>query len=61
MHCVAVDGKRREDGSGWNVYVAGGREDTGLDLLEWVQEGVRLGGRGNSADQYGCGWNQAGL
>ncbi|MCB6288689.1 imidazole glycerol phosphate synthase subunit HisF, partial [[Clostridium] scindens] len=40
---LAVDGKRREDGSGWNVYVAGGREDTGLDLLEWVQEGVRLG------------------
>ena len=40
---LAVDGKRRADGSGWNVYVAGGREDTGLDLLEWVQEGVRLG------------------
>ena len=43
IHIFAVDGKRREDGSGWNVYVAGGREDTGLDLLEWVQEGVRLG------------------
>lgn len=40
---LAVDGKRREDGSGWNVFVAGGREDTDLDLLEWVQEGVRLG------------------
>ncbi|MFR4219582.1 MAG: HisA/HisF-related TIM barrel protein, partial [[Clostridium] innocuum] len=51
---LAVDGKRREDGSGWNVFVAGGREDTGMDLLEWVVEGVRLGA-GNSADQYGCG------
>lgn len=40
---LAVDGKRREDGSGWNVFVAGGREDTGMDLLEWVVEGVRLG------------------
>lgn len=39
---LAVDGKKREDG-GWNVYVNGGRVDTGLDLLEWVKEGVALG------------------
>lgn len=40
---LAVDGKKREDGSGWNVFVAGGRIDTGLDLLEWVKKGVELG------------------
>lgn len=40
---LAIDGRKREDGSGWNVFVAGGRVDTGLDLLEWVKEGVRLG------------------
>ncbi|MEE0830186.1 MAG: imidazole glycerol phosphate synthase subunit HisF [Longicatena sp.] len=40
---LAVDGKKRADGSGWNVYVAGGRVDTGLDLIEWIQKGVELG------------------
>lgn len=40
---LAVDGKKREDQSGWNVFVNGGRVDTGMDLLEWVKEGVALG------------------
>ena len=31
---VAIDAKRRNDGSGWNVYQNGGRIDTGLDVLE---------------------------
>lgn len=39
---LAVDGKRREDG-GWNVFVNGGRVDTGMDVLAWVKEGVALG------------------
>lgn len=39
---LAIDAKKRKDG-GWNVYTAGGRHDTGLDLLEWVKEGQRLG------------------
>ena len=34
---VAVDAKAREDHSGWDVYVAGGRTNTGLDLIEWVR------------------------
>ena len=38
---LAVDGKKRQDGSGWNVY--GGRVDTGLDLLTWVKQAVELG------------------
>ncbi|MBP3853136.1 MAG: imidazole glycerol phosphate synthase subunit HisF [Erysipelotrichaceae bacterium] len=40
---LAVDGKMRPDGSGWNVFVNGGRIDTGKDALEWIKEGVRLG------------------
>lgn len=40
---LAVDAKKRDDGSGWNVVIHGGRIDTGMDLLEWVQKGVELG------------------
>lgn len=40
---VAIDAKRRTDGSGWNVYKHGGRRDTGLDALEWAMEADRLG------------------
>ena len=40
---LAVDGKKREDGSGWNVFVHGGRIDTCLDALEWIKQGVALG------------------
>ena len=40
---VAIDAKRRADGSGWNVYKHGGRLDTGLDVLEWVKKADSLG------------------
>lgn len=40
---VAIDAKRREDGSGWNVYKNGGRIDVGRDAVEWAQEAVDLG------------------
>lgn len=40
---VAIDAKRRADNSGWNVYVKGGREDTGIDAVEWAKKAVRLG------------------
>lgn len=40
---AAIDAKRREDDSGWNVVINGGRIDTGIDLLEWVAEVTRLG------------------
>jgi cyclase len=39
---VAIDGRREADGS-WHVYVAGGRKDTGKDLIEWAKEAVDLG------------------
>lgn len=40
---LAVDALMREDRSGWNVYVNGGRRDTGLDVVTWVKEAVSLG------------------
>ncbi|MBQ3572962.1 MAG: imidazole glycerol phosphate synthase subunit HisF [Clostridia bacterium] len=40
---VAIDAKRRADGSGWNVYINGGRIDTGLDAVTWARIADRLG------------------
>ena len=40
---VAIGARRREDGSGWNVYKNGGRIDTGLDAVEWAMKANRLG------------------
>lgn len=40
---VAIDARRREGGSGWNVYKNGGRIDTGLDAVEWAMKANRLG------------------
>jgi cyclase len=40
---VAIDARRRVDGSGWNVYKNGGRIDTGLDAVEWAMKADRLG------------------
>ena len=40
---VAIDARRRVDGSGWNVYKNGGGIDTGLDAVEWAMKADRLG------------------
>ncbi len=40
---VAIDAKRRADGSGFNIYKNGGRIDTGIDAIEWAQRVERLG------------------
>ena len=40
---VAIDAKRRADGSGWNIYKNGGRIDMGLDAVEWAVEAERRG------------------
>ncbi|MDE5864867.1 MAG: imidazole glycerol phosphate synthase subunit HisF [Lachnospiraceae bacterium] len=40
---VAIDARRREDGSGWNVYKNGGRIDVGLDAVEWAVEAAKRG------------------
>ena len=40
---VAIDAKRRPDGSGWNIYKNGGRVDMGIDALEWAGKAEKLG------------------
>ena len=40
---VAIDAKKRADGSGWNIYKNGGRVDVGLDALEWAKRVESLG------------------
>ena len=39
---VAIDARRRQAG-GWDVYVKGGRENTGLDVTAWARRVVELG------------------
>ena len=42
---VAIDAKRRNDPNnpGWDVYVKGGRENTGLDAVKWAEEVTKRG------------------
>lgn len=40
---LAIDAKRREDGSGWNIYKHGGRIDCGIDAVEWAMKAAGLG------------------
>lgn len=40
---LAIDARRRVDGTGWEVYSHGGRRPTGLDAVEWAVAGERLG------------------
>lgn len=40
---VAIDAKRRPDGSGWNIYKNGGRVDMGIDAVEWAEKAFKLG------------------
>lgn len=40
---VAIDAKRRTEGSGWSIYKNGGRVDMGIDAVEWAMKAERLG------------------
>ena len=40
---VAIDAKKRADGSGWNIYKNGGRVDMGIDAIEWAKKACALG------------------
>ena len=43
---VAIDARRRADGSGWNIYKNGGRVDMGIDAVEWAERVSELGAGG---------------
>ena len=40
---VAIDARRRPDGSGWNIFRHGGRVDVGIDAVEWAMKADRMG------------------
>jgi cyclase len=40
---VAIDAKARPDGSGWSVFIYGGRKDTGLDAVAYAADAVKHG------------------
>ena len=42
---VAIDARKRHDPNnpGWDVFVRGGRENTGLDAVSWAKEVTRRG------------------
>lgn len=40
---VAIDARKREDGTGWNIFKNGGRIDVGIDAVEWAMKVAKLG------------------
>ena len=40
---LAIDARRRANGSGWEVHINGGRISTGLEAVAWAVRGVELG------------------
>ena len=40
---VAIDARRRADGTGWEVFTHGGRRGTGLDAVAWAREVCQRG------------------
>lgn len=40
---LAIDAKRKQDKTGWDVYLNGGRVNTGKDAVEWAVEAEKLG------------------
>lgn len=40
---VAIDARKRADGSGWNIYKNGGRIDVGIDAVEWADKVCKMG------------------
>ena len=40
---VAIDAKRQSDNKKWNIFLNGGRVDTGIDAVEWAKKAESLG------------------
>lgn len=57
---VAIDAKRRSDGSGWNIYKNGGRVDMGIDAIEWARKVNELGAGEIMLTSMDCDGTKAG-
>ena len=40
---VAIDAKKNPSGKRWDVYIYGGRKNTGLDVVAWARRAEKLG------------------
>ena len=40
---VAIDAKKKAAGAGWEVFTHGGRQATGLDVVEWARKMQHMG------------------
>ena len=58
---VAIDAKRRESNDGWNIYLNGGRVDTGIDALEWAKKAEALGAGEILLTSMDCDGTKAGF
>lgn len=58
---LAIDAKKRTDGSGWNVYKNGGRVDMGMDAVEWAMEAERRGAGEILLTSMDCDGTKAGF
>ena len=58
---LAIDVKKRADGSGWNVYKNGGRVDMGMDAVEWAIEAERRGAGEILLTSMDCDGTKAGF
>lgn len=58
---VAIDAKRRADGTGWNIYKNGGRVDMGIDALEWAKKACELGAGEILLTSMDCDGTKAGF
>ena len=58
---VAIDAKRREDGSGWNIFKNGGRIDCGIDAIEWAIRTEKLGAGEILLTSMDCDGTKAGF
>lgn len=58
---VAIDAKRRADGTGWNIYKNGGRVDMGIDAVEWAKKACELGAGEILLTSMDCDGTKAGF
>ncbi|MCR4867792.1 MAG: imidazole glycerol phosphate synthase subunit HisF [Lachnospiraceae bacterium] len=58
---VAIDAKRRETNDGWNIYLNGGRVDTGIDALQWAKQAESLGAGEILLTSMDCDGTKAGF
>ena len=58
---LAIDAKKRADGSSWNVFKNGGRVDMGMDAVEWAMEAERRGAGEILLTSMDCDGTKAGF